>query len=64
MNKADDHHQKEKQFTFLLQEITSFWNNSCCDTIKKDSPQAIVWNQNMGIRVVMITGEDNERSES
>ena len=31
------------------------------DTIKKDSPQAIRELQNMGIRVVMITG-DNERS--
>ncbi|MFQ8900848.1 MAG: HAD family hydrolase [Lachnospira eligens] len=64
MNKADDFiHQKEKHHFFLCckSQHRLLGIIAVADTIKKDSPQAIRELQNMGIRVVMITG-DNERS--
>ena len=59
--------QNEEVCSFIISGLFFARNNkllgiiAVADTIKKDSPQAIRELQNMGIRVVMITG-DNERS--
>ncbi len=55
------YHQKEKTPLFFARNNKLLGIIAVADTIKKDSPQAIRELQNMGIRVVMITG-DNERS--
>ena len=46
---------------FFARENKLFGIISVADTIKKDSPMAISQLQNMGIRVIMLTG-DNERT--
>ena len=60
-NKADDLSSEGKTPLFFVRNNKLLGIIAVADTIKKDSPQAIRELQNMGIRVVMITG-DNERS--
>ena len=60
-NKADDLSSEGKTPLFFARNNKLLGIIAVADTIKKDSPQAIRELQNMGIRVVMITG-DNERS--
>ncbi len=60
-NKADDLSSEGKTPLFFARDNELLGIIAVADTIKKDSPQAIKELQNMGIRVVMITG-DNERS--
>ena len=60
-NKADDLSSEGKTPLFFVRNNKLLGIIAVADTIKKDSPQAIRELQNMGIRVVMITG-DNEKS--
>ena len=60
-NKADDLSSEGKTPLFFARNNKLLGIIAVADTIKKDSPKAIRELQNMGIRVVMITG-DNERS--
>ena len=60
-NKADDLSSEGKTPLFFARDNELMGIIAVADTIKKDSPHAIKELQNMGIRVVMITG-DNERS--
>ena len=59
--KADDLSSEGKTPLFFARNNKLLGIIAVADTIKKDSPKAIRELQNMGIRVVMITG-DNERS--
>ena len=59
--KADSLSSEGKTPLFFARNNELLGIIAVADTIKKDSPQAIKELQNMGIRVVMITG-DNERS--
>ena len=60
-NKADDLSSEGKTPLFFARNNKLLGIIAVADTIKKDSPKAIRELQNLGIRVVMITG-DNERS--
>lgn len=60
-NKADSLSSEGKTPLFFARDNELLGIIAVADTIKKDSPQAIKELQNMGIKVVMITG-DNERS--
>ena len=51
----------EGKHHFFLQKAGASRHDRSADVIKEDSPQAIKELQNMGIRVVMLTG-DNERT--
>ncbi len=61
MKQAENLQEKEKHHFFLQKAGASGHDRSGGDVIKEDSPQAIKELQNMGIRVVMLTG-DNERT--
>ena len=60
-NKADDLSSEGKTPLFFARNNKLLGIIAVADTIKKDSPKAIRELQNMGIHVVMLTG-DNERT--
>ena len=62
MQKQAQHFAKEGKTTlFFAKEQKLLGMIAVADTIKEDSPRAVKELQNMGIRVVMLTG-DNERT--